>query len=201
MYVIGAGGHAKVVVSTLRAIGTEIAGVLDEDPSKIGSEVLGVEVVGVVADHSGKGNEAIIAIGSNQVRQRLAAEFQFEWTQAIHPSAVVGTCKEIGSGAAIFAGVVVQPDTFVGRHAILNTSCSVDHDCEIGDFSHIAPGAHLAGSVRVGEGAFIGAGAVVIPGVSVGAWSIVGAGAVVIRDVDPQTAVIGNPAQLIGSRR
>lgn len=198
IYVIGAGGHAKVVVSTLRAIGSDIAGVLDEDVSKIGSEVLGVKVIGVVADCSGKGNQAVIAIGNNKVRHRMAAEYDFEWIKAIHPSAVVETGKEIRPGTVIFAGVVVQPDTVVGRHAILNTSSSIDHDCVIGDFSHIAPGAHLAGNVVVGEGAFVGT-AALIPSVCVGAWSTVGAGAVVIKDVAPRTTVAGNPARPIES--
>jgi acetyltransferase-like isoleucine patch superfamily enzyme len=40
----------------------------------------------------------------------------------------------------------------------------IEHDNQIGDFAHVAPGAVLAGDVVVGEAALIGAGAVVLPG-------------------------------------
>jgi carbonic anhydrase/acetyltransferase-like protein (isoleucine patch superfamily) len=95
----------------------------------------------------------------------------------------------------VFAGAVVQPGAAVGRHVILNTACSADHDNEIGDFAQLAPGAHLAGTVRVGEGAFIGTGATVLPDLVVGAWSTVGGGGVVARDVPPGVTVKGVPAR------
>ena len=59
---------------------------------------------------------------------------------------------------AVFAGVVIQPDACVGRHVIVNTGASVDHDCVISDFAHVAPGVRLAGGVTVAEGVFIGSG-------------------------------------------
>lgn len=199
VYVIGAGGHAKVVLSTLRAAGTEVAGLLEEEAPESNVEVMGYSVVGTVMEFSGKGHGAVIAIGDNAVRQRIAKEYEFEWISAVHPSAVVDSSATIEKGAVVFAGAVVQPMSRVGFHAILNTSCSVDHDCQIGDFSHIAPGAHLAGSVNLEAGVFVGCGATIVPRIKVGAWSIVGAGAVVIREVASGTAVAGCPAKPLRS--
>lgn len=79
---------------------------------------------------------------------------------------------------------------------ILNTSCSVDHDCIIGDFAHISPGAHLTGKVNIGGGAHIGAGVAVIPGCSVGSWAVVGVGAVVVEDIPPKVVAVGVPAKV-----
>ena len=62
----------------------------------------------------------------------------------------------IGRGTVVFAGAVVQPGTDIGQHAILNTGCSVDHDCEIGDFVHVAPGSRVAGTAKIEEGALLG---------------------------------------------
>ncbi|NLB74776.1 MAG: acetyltransferase, partial [Firmicutes bacterium] len=49
-------------------------------------------------------------------------------------------------------GAIVNAGTVVGQHAILNTGCTIDHDCKIGSYAHISPGVNLAGGVTVGEG-------------------------------------------------
>jgi hypothetical protein len=67
-----------------------------------------------------------------------------------------------------------------GAGVSLNTGCTVDHHNVIGDYAHIAPGAHLGGDVTAGEGAFVYIGASVAPQRKVGAWSTAGGG--VIRD-------------------
>jgi acetyltransferase-like isoleucine patch superfamily enzyme len=94
----------------------------------------------------------------------------------------------------VCAGAIVQPGASIGSHTIINTGASVDHDCGIGDFVHIAPGVHLAGGVRIAEGAFLGIGAGVLPNVCVGEWAVLGAGAVAIRDVGARSVAVGVPA-------
>lgn len=193
--VIGGGGHAKVVIATLRASGEAVAGVYD-DALPVGATVLGVPVLGPTALLAEWDGRAVLAIGSNRVRQRLAAAHPgVAWAAVVHPAAVVHESVRLGPGAVVFAGAVVQPDTEVGAHAILNTASSVDHDGRIGDFSHIAPGAHLAGAVTLGTGAFLGVGAVCAPGVRVGAWTTVGAGGVVVRDLPDHVVAMGVPAR------
>ena len=192
--VVGAGGHGRVVVATLQAAGVAVAGVLDDAPST--PDVLGVPVLGPVEMLAGHAGPAVLGIGSNRVRQRLAAAFPgVAWATAVHPSAVVHASVAAGPGTVVFAGAVVQPGVVLGAHAIVNTAATVDHDCRIGDFAHLAPGVHLSGDVRVGEGALLGVGACAAPGTSVGAWSVVGAGGVVVRDVPAGVTAVGVPAR------
>ena len=80
---------------------------------------------------------------------------------------------------------------------IINTGAIIEHDCSIGDFSHIAPGAVLAGNVSIGSGCMIGANSVIKQGVKVGDNVIIGAGAVVLKDVNAETTFVGNPAKQI----
>jgi acetyltransferase-like isoleucine patch superfamily enzyme len=77
---------------------------------------------------------------------------------------------------------------------IINHGAVVDHDCEVGNFAHIAPNATLGGGVRIGDLALIGAGATILPQTTIGEGAIIGAGAVVVRDVGAGTVCAGVPA-------
>lgn len=196
--VVGAGGHAKVVVATLRASGVAVVGVLDDDPAA--GPVLGAPRLGPTADVSRIGLPAVLAVGDNAARRRLAeAHPGVDWTATVHPAAVVHESARVGAGAVVVAGAVVQPDAVLGRHAIVNTGASVDHDAVVGDFAHVGPGARLAGGVRLGEGAFVGTAAACVPGVRVGAWATVGAGAVVVASLPDRVVAVGVPARPLRS--
>lgn len=202
--VLGAGGHAKVVIDALLASGRTVAGCYDENPALLGSEpVPGVPVLGgsaAMVPGWWEGRKVVIAIGENRTRRRLASLWDVEYGIALAPSAVVGRGVAIGPGAMILPSATVNIDSMLGSHAILNTSCSVDHDCRVGDFAHVAPGCVLGGSVVVGEGSFLGIGVRVIPGVRIGRWSVIGAGSVVTKDVPDNCTAVGVPARVIKTR-
>ncbi|MCC7419051.1 MAG: NeuD/PglB/VioB family sugar acetyltransferase [Planctomycetaceae bacterium] len=195
--VLGAGGHAKVVVSLLRSCGYEVGGLYDDRREVWGTRVLGVEVIGAIELLKSHRGPAVIAIGNGRVRQSLASQLPLDWLTAVHPTAWVDPEVTIGPGTVICAGAVIQPDVQIGAHNIVNTSATVDHDCVLGDFVHIAPGAHLTGNIRVGDGVLVGAGAVAIPGLTIGAWTTIGGGATVVRDLPSEVIAIGNPARIL----
>jgi len=194
--VVGAGGHAKVVISTLQAAGYSVVAVFDDDLAKVGTEILGIPVAGpldAIAD--GDYEFGVVAVGQNRVRKAITERVGLNWLSTVHPSAVIHPSVKLGAGVTVFAGAIIQPDTSIGDHAIINTAATVDHDCSIGDFAHIAPGAHLAGGVQVGEGTLLGIGSVVAPYLSVGAWTTVGAGGAVVRDLPDGVTALGIPAR------
>lgn len=197
--IIGAGGHAKVVAGTATACGHELAGFVDDDPATWTSTLFGVAVAGPLDIMLRRVvGPAVMGIGDNDARLQISRRFpSLEWVTLVHPTSWAHDSVALGSGTVVFAGVVVQPDARIGTHVILNTASSVDHDCAISDYVHLAPGVHLAGHVRVETGAFLGIGAVVIPRVTIGEWAVVGAGAVVTRDVPPRTTVVGAPAMAV----
>jgi sugar O-acyltransferase (sialic acid O-acetyltransferase NeuD family) len=197
--VLGAGGHARVIAGTAMACGHDVVAFIDDDPARWTTQWSGVPVTGPMEAVLRQGcGPAIIGIGENEARRRLAERFSFvPWQSLIHPTSWVQSSAEIGVGTALVAGVVVQPNARIGNHVIINTAASVDHDCVVGDYVHLAPGAHLAGWVKVGTGAFLGIGSVAIDRVTIGEWAVVGAGAVVTRDVAPHTTVVGVPARPI----
>ncbi len=199
VYVIGCGGHAKVVVQLLRALELHVAAIFDDDSGKWHGSLLGYPVVGSVdrvADHPRR--PAVIAVGDNAVREAIAARFDLEWLTLVHPRAYVDSTASLGPGTVVMAGAVIQAETHIGAHVIINTSASVDHDCMVGDYVHIAPGARVAGGVVVGDNCFLGLGAIILPERRVGARTIVGAGAVVTHDLPEGVTAVGVPARAKG---
>jgi sugar O-acyltransferase (sialic acid O-acetyltransferase NeuD family) len=190
----GAGGHARVVIDCAIAQGRTVACLFEPNGK---GELYGIPIRSAYYPQDYADAEAVVAIGDNAVRRTLVGMTKHQFTNIIHPSAMVSGFTTLGQGNVLFHRVVVQAETRIGNHAILNTGVQVDHDCTISDFVHLAPGTILCGNVEVGEGAFVGTGAIVIPGKKIGAWSVVGAGAVVINDVPDGVVVVGNPARII----
>lgn len=198
LVVLGAGGHAKVVVATARAAGWSVAAVYDDDEARWGGALLDAPIRGPLAAAAAESElPAVLALGDNRGRAARAAALDLEWATLVHPDASVHATASLGPGALIVAGAVIQPDCVIGAHAIVNTAAGVDHDCRVADCAHIGPGSRLAGDVTIGEGALLGVGCAVVPGVSVGAWATVGAGSVVLADVPAGATVAGVPARTL----
>lgn len=198
VFVIGGGGHSKVVMSTLRYSGHVVHSVYDDDPAKWDTTILDCRVVGPVNQLISKDGNGIVAIGDNRTRRELT-EFlpHLSWISAIHPEGYLDPSSEIGEGTVLCAGAVAQPQVFIGNHAIVNTATTVDHDCRIGNYVHLAPGVHLGGEIDVCEGTLVGIGATVLPGIRIGRWCTVGAGSVVTEDIQDYCTVVGVPAKTI----
>ena len=197
--IIGAGGHAKVVASTLLAQGHQVIGFYDDNSETWGSSILGIPIIGPVSDlTSDRCDGAIVGVGDNKVRKNLVRRMDLNWITAIHPFSWVHPDVLIGVGTVICAGSIVQPGARIGAHVILNTKASVDHDCAVGDYVHISV-AHLAGGATAEEGAFLALGSTVLPGLHVGAWALLGAGSVATKDIPPGSIAVGNPARVIKS--
>ncbi|MEO2037445.1 MAG: DapH/DapD/GlmU-related protein, partial [Martelella sp.] len=73
----------------------------------------------------------------------------------------------------------------------------IEHDCVIGDFVTLAPGAKVNGNITIGDHVYIGSGAVIRQGTTIGPGATIGMGAVVLRDVPPGVTVVGNPAKAL----
>lgn len=184
MVIVGASGHGRVVLSTALAQSEKIDGFLDDNPKLQASSVEAYAVLGNIdLLGSGRFEFATIGLGKNEIRKHLALQYQahIAWKTLIHPRAYVHHTAKIGVGTVVLAGAIVQPNVIIGNHCIVNVGATVDHDCIISDYVHLAPGTHLAAGVRIGQGSLIGIGSVVPHEINLGDWVVVAPGSTVAQ--------------------
>ena len=207
--IIGAGGHAKVLLDMLLDIDAKVLGFLDNDASLQGTEIFRIPVLGPdeeITHYNPAEIELVNGIGSIGVailRRKVFDKFKaqgYHFRQVIHPSAVISSRASLGEGVQVMAGAVVNIGTRIEEDAIINTKASVDHDCRIGRHVHIAPGCTLCGGVSVGDETMIGTGSSVIQGISIGQQCLVGAGSNVLSDVPDESKGFGNPMHARGGQ-
>lgn len=198
--ILGASGHGKVVADIAECCGWCHIDFYDDAwpdvPLNDYWQVLGdtPSLVRRLNQYTG----VIIAIGNNRIRAEkfeLLMKLKAPIVSLIHPDSTVSRYTSIGAGSVIMAGVVVNVDTVIAEGVILNTCCSIDHDCSLGRFVHISPGAHLAGNVAVGDESWIGIGVSVRQSISIGTQVMVGGGAAVVSDLPDGVRAMGVPAR------
>lgn len=196
LVIIGAGGHGLVAEDIAKLSGYSKVLFLDD------AEKTAAPTVGKTEDFVKYLPDAdfFIAIGNSKIRQTLfqkLMEQNASVVSLIHPSATLAASAKVGKGVLIAAGAVINPCAVLEEGVIVNTHSSVDHECQVGAYSHIAVGAHLCGNVSVGKNCWIGAGAVVIQNLSIADGTTVGAGAVVVKAIEKADIFVGVPAKIL----
>jgi acetyltransferase EpsM len=192
----GAGEQGAVTAEIVEITGNEFLFFLDQDTSikkKIGYDVFQQNDENLKLENC----FYLISIGNNLIRKKIASENNMNYGVLKHPSSVISKRSKIEVGTVVMPGVCVNTAAIIGKHCILNTRCSIDHDCFLEDYVHISPGATLGGRVTVGEGTQIGIGASVLPGIKIGKWCMIGAGAVVTKNIPDGVIAVGVPAKII----
>ena len=180
LVLIGGGGHCKSVLDVVTR---------SDDFSEI-----------VITDHSLPVGTMIGSIQSTDKRRDMfsrAKKTGFRFPVVIDPGAAVARTALIAPGVFIGKNAVVNADAVIEKMAIINTGAVIEHDCKVGEFTHIAVGAVVCGGVDIGKDVFVGANATVIQGVRIGMKSVIGAGSVVLDDVPQNLEVVGVPAKVI----
>lgn len=202
---LGAGGHAKVLIELIHLAGEyEIAGILD-NRLEAGSVISGISVLGndeMLAEiFAKKITNACIGVGSIKDTLTRTSLFKklkgagFSVPSLIHPDAHVSESAKLAEGVQIMMNSVLQAGCSIGENTIVNTGAIIEHDCTVGKDVHVCPGAVISGTCNIKEGTFIGAGSTVINNINIGKDVTIAAGSVVVSDIADKAAVKGAPAR------
>jgi sugar O-acyltransferase (sialic acid O-acetyltransferase NeuD family) len=199
LLILGAGGHGRAVADAALASGawTRVIAA-GRNPQPTAAELLpGVEIL--PWDRALEVADTVhVAIGDAAAREREATALRAGMLAGVvHPRASVSAYAQVSPGCFIAAQSVVAPRASLGVAVIVNHGAVVDHEVEVGDYSHIAPLVALGGAVRIGRRVFMGSGASVLPGRRVADGIVVGSGAVVIDNLTEPGVYAGVPARRV----
>jgi len=200
--IIGGGGHSKVIISILKRINNyEPIGYTDRVDN---GNILGIPYLGKDDRLKSLIKEGIqhAVLGIGQLRNysmrfeisQYSQSLGFKFPPIIAPTAIINEDVYLDTGVVIMDGVIINPGTKIGTFSIINTKSSIDHDCHIGKFVHIAPGVTLSGSVVVKDFTLIGTGSSVIQNIIIEEKCIIGSGSAVVRNCTTGRTYIGVPA-------
>ncbi len=207
----GGGLHANVCIDIFeKEAKYKVVGIIDSI-AEIGSILYGYPVIGrqeeiIELTIKYTIDAGFITIGDNYARC-FVRDFivslipEFEFINAIHPSALIGKNVKLGVGIALMAGVIINPDSVIEDFCILNTGAQLEHNSHMGEFSHLSAGSITGGKVRIGKFSAITLGVTIIDRVNIGKNTVVGSGSVVLKDMPDNVLVYGNPAEIIRSRK
>ncbi len=196
--ILGAGGHAKVLIPELHRRDRSVLGIIDNSLCT-GETHLGLTVLGgddFLSDIPPDQIELVNGLGrlpGQDKRRKLAKAMRskgYRFANVISKATAVSSGLKTQNGIQIMMGAVIQPGVCLGEDVVINTGAIIDHDCVIGDECWISPGVTLCGNVTIGRGAYIGAGSTIVQGITIGAEVVVGAGSVITKPVPPGSRVI-----------
>ena len=197
--IIGAGGHGRVVADCAHVTGLyeEIIFLDDCFPERTSNARWQIIDTPDNWPSYAKDYAFIVAFGNNELRRQYVEQLSQNKQRLIslvHPTAVIASGVDIGAGSVVFANATINIGTSIGRGCILNTACSVDHDCTIQDFVHISPQAAIAGGVQIQQDSWIGINTTIKECLTLAKHTQTGAGSVIINNTESHTLYVGVPA-------
>ncbi len=208
--IFGAGGNSRDIIDTIGDINRAYAntykcvGILDDEESLWGKEVMGVKVLGPIKNAvnfpksffvNGIYSVKKFFINEEIIKSSLIPLNRFE--KIIHPTSLVSETATIDVGSVLLKNVVIMSNVVIGKHVTIHPGAVISHDTYIGDYSFIANTVSTGGYVKIDKSCFIGLNSTIRDRVQIGSYSIVGMGSTVLKDIPSGKTYTGNPAKPI----
>lgn len=208
LVLVAASGLAREVMAAVARAGThEIVGVLDDDPTRHGTAVGSVQVLGGSHLAVERRESIVVCAGSGVARAAIVARLQAagvssgRFATVVHPSVSIPSTCHLGIGTIVLANVSFTGYSTVGDHVAIMPNVVLTHDDVVGDYATLCAGVVLGGGVRIGRSAYVGMNASIHENVDVGPSATLGMGSALLRDLPEDQTWAGVPARPIRTSR
>lgn len=195
--VLGAGGFAREARDWAEQTGSfRVSAFFDEFPKA--QELDGLEILSDW-NQLKKFDSYVLGVGDPLLKEKfmnLAAAQGRKAATVVHPTVVIGRKVEIGEGSVVCPMTVLTTNIIIGRAVMLNLTVTVGHDCRIGDYVTVSPGANISGGCHIGANTYIGTNATLREYVNFPANSTLGMGGSLVKTAETPGIYVGNPAKL-----
>ena len=200
LVMLGGGGHAAALTEILLLQGRDIVAVVAPQITTSKELFKGIKHFkndNNILDFPIDEVELVNGIGAipySDLRTKIHIKYKsklYEFATVIASTANVSAYASIAQGAQILTNATICNGSEIGFGTIVNTSASIDHDCKIEAFCHIAPGVVISGHVHVKESVHIGTGAKIINDIQIGKNTIIGVGANILKTLPDSSIVYG----------
>lgn len=185
----GYGGHAREVALQ---INKEIVFFVDDRYAN--------EVANPISTFDPKEFSIIVAVANSEDRAKIVKRLPKEtkYYTFIHPSSyIMDSNIIIGEGSFIGANSILTTNINLGKHALLNRANHIGHDCEIGDYLSMMPGAIISGDVKIGNQVYIGTNSSIKEKLSISSSTILGMNSCTIQNINSPGTYVGVPSKKI----
>lgn len=206
LFLFGAGNSEGVrLAMTLQRLGAEWGRIvlLDDDPSLLGFERIGVPVVGSMEALAGA-DPAVDRV-ANLVARRTSVralvgkrlrEFGVPFAPLVHPN-VDTFGAELDDDVIVYQNVTIGPEVKLAAGSCVFMGAVVGHECVVGESCVMAANSVLNARVVLEEQVYIGTNSTVLPEIHIGRGATVGAGSVVVHDMSAEQTAVGVPAEIV----
>lgn len=199
IYIFGAGGHTRSLLSLLNLNGYEILGIYDDSFNpNLNEHINSIDLIGNYS-HYKNDKTIVLSIGDNHKRKGLYDSFHNHIHQqnVFHPTSFTDETVILGNSNFIFANVVLNTNAKIGNNNIINTGAIIEHEVKIGSHNHISVGSIICGRSTIGNNCFLGAGTVVNDKINICDNVIIGSNSTVVNSVLEPGVYVGNPLRKI----
>lgn len=183
---VGYGGHAREVMSQMG----------ETLPCFVDDEYMNEHTL-PLSQFNPNEYEVMVVLGGSKERFDMVNKLPkntkyFSW---VHPTSLIMGDVEIGEGSFIGVNCILTTNIKIGKHAILNRGNQIGHDCVIGDYFSMMPGAIVSGNVRIYDAVYMGCNSSIREKLSIHSLCTIGMGAAVVKNINDSGTYVGVPTK------
>jgi sugar O-acyltransferase (sialic acid O-acetyltransferase NeuD family) len=142
----------------------------------------------------------MISVANSKDREDIVKQLptNTQYFTFIHPTAqLMSDDIIIGEGSFIGSNSIITCNVEIGKHAILNRSNHIGHDCRIGDYFSSMPGSIVSGNVNLGNKVYLGTNSSIREKITICDNVIIGLNTGIVKDIKDSGTYVGCPVKKI----